>query len=427
MSKLLVSIEIKGRQIPVGSISGKDAYTAVYSYDEEYVHAPGAVPISICLPLQAEAFSSEQTRRFFEGLLPEGFLRGMVAGSAHKDHSDYLALLTMLGEECLGAVQLKETESAEDLSKTLTPSYRPLTGKELYDLAAEGAQKSAELVLQTHLSLTGASGKIGAYRSPDGLWYLPMGTAPSTHILKQSHIRYRHIVQNEQLCQLTARLLGIPTPLSLIVPCRDQDAEGVLLATQRYDRTFEGSTAYASGLLCPLRLHQEDFGQALGIASIDKYDTDGGNYMKRMFDLLKDRSASPIEDQFLLWDIIVFHYLIGNTDGHIKNYSLRYTPDLRAVRLAPAYDIVSTAVYENHSRQMALSIGGTTEFDALNRDSFRTAAAEIGLNETMFMERFDRLAARFVPKLFEAAGMLAQEGFEEVAAIAETIAGLHAI
>lgn len=42
MSKLLVSIELNGRQITVGSISGTDAYTAVFEYDQAYVNAPGA-------------------------------------------------------------------------------------------------------------------------------------------------------------------------------------------------------------------------------------------------------------------------------------------------------------------------------------------------------------------------------------------------
>ena len=65
--------------------------------------------------------------------------------------------------------------------------------------------------------------------------------------------------------------------------------------------------------------------------------------MKKMFDLLRRYSASPIEDQIKLWEIIVFHWLIGNTDGHIKNFSLVYDANLKAVRLAPAYDIVSTS------------------------------------------------------------------------------------
>ena len=69
-------------------------------------------------------------------------------------------------------------------------------------------------------------------------------------------------------------------------------------------------------------------------------------------------SSIPIEDQLKLWDICVFNYLIGNTDNHIKNLSLLYGEDLKTIRLAPAYDIVSTMIYESSTENMALSIDG---------------------------------------------------------------------
>lgn len=40
------------------------------------------------------------------------------------------------------------------------------------------------------------------------------------------------------------------------------------------------------------------------------------------------------------------------------NFSLLYSQDLKGVRLAPAYDVVSTAIYESSTKEMALSIGG---------------------------------------------------------------------
>ena len=43
----------------------------------------------------------------------------------------------------------------------------------------------------------------------------------------------------------------------------------------------------------------------------------------------------------------MFNYLIGNTDNHIKNLSLLYSEDLKSIRLAPAYDIVSTVIYKS--------------------------------------------------------------------------------
>ena len=96
-------------------------------------------------------------------------------------------------------------------------------------LAAEGAQKSAEIVTKSHLSLTGASGKVGLYFDKEGAqWYLPTGTAPSTHIVKQSHVRLDGIVTNERLCMMTAAKCGIEVPESFIIdPGSGADSEEV--------------------------------------------------------------------------------------------------------------------------------------------------------------------------------------------------------
>ena len=417
MRRLDVEIEMMGRQKEVGSITGDSEFTAVFAYSEDYMNSRDAKPISISLPLRKEAYGPEQTRNFFEGLLPEGFLRRTVAKNNRVDADDYLSLLGMLGSECLGAITLKG-----DDYQWFEPSYRKLDADLMYDLAAEGATKSADLVVESHLSLTGASGKIGVYRDDSGDWYLPIGNAPSTHILKQSHIRYDFIVQNEQLALMTAEAMGIETPRTIIINNRKAEVEDeVLLATERYDRTMEGSIKSLSGMPCPLRLHQEDFGQALGISAASKYERHGEHHMRDMFRILRSHSASPIDDQIKLWDIIIFHYLIGNTDGHIKNFSLLYDSKLNSKRLAPAYDIVSTIVYDTHSSEMAFSIGGVSEWSELGRSAFERAAKECGLNQKIFMKRFDDMEKKFDEVLHDAADRMAEEGYSEARMIADTI------
>ena len=82
----------------------------------------------------------------------------------------------------------------------------------------------------------------------------------------------------------------------------------------------------------------------MGISAIHKYEHNHSGYLKQMFDLIRTYSADPIADQLMLWDICIFNFLIGNTDNHIKNVSLLYSEDLKSIRLAPAYDIVSTVI-----------------------------------------------------------------------------------
>ncbi len=129
---------------------------------------------------------------------------------------------------------------------------------------------------------------------------------------------------NEQLCLLTAKNLGIDIPESFIVKTDSLEGEEVLFATKRYDRKILCDCRRLNGLAVPYRLHQEDFSQALGIASEEKYEKNQDGYLKKMFDIIRNYSSSPLEDQLKLWDIYVFNYLVGNTDNHIKNLSLLY-------------------------------------------------------------------------------------------------------
>ena len=444
MIDLIVSIEKEGIQVPVGRITGQEAADACFCYDPQYLEDKAGRPISLSLPLQDEPFSPDVTRNYFEGLLPEGFTRQSVAQWMHVDAADYLSILACLGRECIGAVRITDAVSPVPV----TTAYERLSLTQVEKLAREGATRSTEIVVKTHLSLTGATGKVGLYYDENGAggsdgepaWYLPRGDAPSTHIVKQSHVRLESIVTNEQLSQMCAGKCGISVPESFIINTGEGRDEDILLATRRYDRSFSGTAgtgngdkgvrpvSYLNDLVIPFRLHQEDFAQALGLSSALKYETfseersrGDDSYISRMFDLIRRISANPIEDQGRLWDRIVFNYLIGNTDGHLKNFSLLYSQDLSRARLAPAYDVLSTVVYEQSTRDMSFSIGGRFDLHAITRSDFETAASQAGLGRRMAMNRFDRLCGLFEKSLNDAAAELTDQGFPGVTAIKERI------
>ena len=416
MRRLSVFIEINGLSKYVGDIIGTDSNDACFTYADAYLEDFEPRAISIGLPLEEKTFNAHRTRIFFEGLLPEGFTRRCVAEWMHMDENDYVSILAGLGRECLGALKIMD-ESGE----VITPEYRELSEREVYALASEGATESAELVTKSHLSLTGASGKVGLYyNAKEKKWYLPIGEAPSTHIVKQSHVRLKKIVANEQLCLLTAKYLGIDIPESFIVTT-DGDEEAVLLATKRYDRKFADDNMILNGMPVPRRLHQEDFAQALGIAASNKYEKNNEGYLKMLFDILRAHSSDPITDSLKLWDICVFNYLIGNTDNHIKNLSLLYGDDLKSVRLAPAYDIVSTMIYNSSSENMALSINGISNIHEITREDFAKAASQVGIGVKVAMKRFDVMVNGFSDAITQAKEKLKSQGFEQVEQICEMI------
>ena len=421
ITRLEVDIEITGRRKEVGSISGESEFTAVFAYSPDYVRSRDSMPISASLPLQEEAFNPGQTRSFFEGLLPEGIMRRTIAKNNRVDADDYLSLLSMLGSECPGAVSIRGVDY-----KPVDPGYKKPDSSSMYELASGNRDMAAELAVQAQLSLPGTSGKVGAYKGEDDSWYLPEGGAPSTHILKQNNSRYENTVQNERLALMTAEALGIEVPHSEIISCKGQSGkEELLLATERYDRTLEGSVRKTDGMNCPLRLHQEDFGQAMGITAANKYEHLGKHHMRDMFRVLREKSASPIEDQIKLWDIIGFNYLIGNTDGHIKNFSIVYDANMRSARLAPAYDLSSTVIYDNQPGDMAFAIGGVGKWEDIDRNAFEKACLECRLNTRLFMKRFDEMSAQFEEALMASTDKLSKDGCPEAEDIAGRIMQKH--
>lgn len=424
MFNLTVMMEICGISTCVGHITGTDSSNSFFSYDDIYLSTPDCRSISISLPIEKKHFSPEETKCFFEGLLPEGFTRRCVAERLCADESDYLTLLSVLGSECLGAIKIVDPINGE-----IKAAYRPLEDHEITALAAEGASESAEFVSKSHLSLTGASGKVGLYYDYEKhQWYLPIGDAPSTHIIKQSHVRLKRIVANEQLCLLTAKNVGIDVPNSFILQLNGSDDADILFATERYDRKMQDSKRMLNHMPVPYRLHQEDFSQALGIAAINKYEKNGQHYLKRMFDTIRKNCSDPLHDQLKLWDLCVFNYLIGNTDNHIKNVSLLYSEDLRSIHIAPAYDIVSTVVYERSTENMAFSIDGIYDIRQISRDHFANEAKLCGLGAKMALRRFDDMVDKFADALNHATNDLDNLGFHDARSLSHQIldkGGIH--
>ncbi len=103
------------------------------------------------------------------------------------------------------------------------------------------------------------------------------------------------------------------------------------------------------------RLHQEDFCQALGLVPGVKYENEGGPDVADCARLIHRHSGAPARDIIAFLDALLFNFLIGNNDAHSKNYSLLLDGP-GAIRLAPLYDLLSTATIEGASRSLAMSM-----------------------------------------------------------------------
>ena len=150
------------------------------------------------------------------------------------------------------------------------------------------------------------------------------------------------------------------------------------------------------------RLHQEDLCQALGLTPDFKYQKDGWQLpsYRALADLLDLNSSWPGLDRLAGAQAAVFNFLIGNADAHAKNISLLHVRD--GVRLAPLYDVVSTAVYPGLSNELSLSVGDELNPNAITSIHWSDLANDFGLRAGAFerarRELVDRVAAE-APRL----------------------------
>lgn len=354
-----------------------------FSYAAHWLADSTARPLSQSLPLQAAPFDERSTRPFFAGLLPDGDQRKRVAQALHVSRQNDFALLDGIGGECAGAVTLLEpgqTPQAADAPNTV----RWLDDAELLHLIAEMPQRPMRAGdADMRLSLAGAQDKLPVVAEAGRIGLPCLGT-PSTHILKPAITGTAGIegsVFNEGFCMALAGALGLD-----VAPAQmERVGDSTYLLVTRYDRQHS-----ASGQR--LRLHQEDFCQALGISPETKYQNEGGPGLAQSFDLLR-RATRPNAPHILkLLDYVVFNALIGNHDAHGKNFSLLYTP--RGAVLAPLYDALATAVYPRLTDKMAMKIGGKYRFTEVQAPHWERFALEAGLSPAQTKKRILHIAKR---------------------------------
>lgn len=149
---------------------------------------------------------------------------------------------------------------------------------------------------------------------------LPRGGEPSTHILKPAIAAVEGSVINEAFSMALGQAMGLQVAGTEILVAGDRQ----VLLVSRYDRRRGERVRW-------VRLHQEDFCQALGVPPELKYQNEGGPDLNACFGLLRraTRPSAPQVIRFL--DAVVYNALIGNHDAHAKNVSLLYagsTPTL---------------------------------------------------------------------------------------------------
>lgn len=396
-----LEVELFGRPTGEVAISGplRSPEDWTFAYHEDYLTSTAPVALSVALPLRQEPYVGAPARNWFCNLLPEGAVREAVAARLRISDRDDFALLAAIGGECAGAVSIRDPDAAPAQVQDEETDLETL----LY-LQGEDAGEGAWALVGTplRLSLAGAQDKIAVIAEADGRLRLPRPGESSTHILKPDSRRFRGLRDFEALGLALANAVGLDAAHAVPVDVANRPA----LLIERYDRTdgADGAT---------LRLHQEDFCQALGCPGELKYESQGGPGLAACSQLVRRLGLGPAAVQGLL-DWVAFNALIGNADAHAKNLALLCDRAGRR-RLAPFYDLVPTLVLPEGltDRTPALRIGAAERIDCIGVDDWRAFARQAGYAPRFVLGRVAELADAILDRLPATGAGVVEQGGDE--------------
>jgi serine/threonine-protein kinase HipA len=331
-----LDVQLHGERIGELTETADCGYRFTYAAQVLAREEEGMPPLSHSLPLRADPYGPEESRPYFEGLLPGG-LRRLRVGAEHGIRRDNdVALLDALGRDCPGAVTFPTSAKAIAFQTMIreVKSGRPASVDWLGEAELEQQMWDVprwrfdpmheELMLYT---LPGARRKLAlVYDEAIGRWAWPGLERPSTHVVKPETDEPEDLVANEMACILACREAGVPvahTELREIAGRR-------CLVSSRYDRWGEGEE----------RLQQESFAQALGVAP-ERVSAEAPS-IAASCELL--RSVGDSDGVETLFRAAICGLVLGSSKPPGWAFSLLYTD--HGPLLAPCCGIYSTGVYE---------------------------------------------------------------------------------
>jgi len=384
--------QVNLRSEVVGHLVKQSSQRFSFTYDQDYLDRADALAIAAVFPLRREEYLSDTLHPFFDNLILEGWLLTQGEKLLHIAKGNRFAMLMATCRHTIGAVSVTPLDThgdpLPDLGTTLpSDSYlqryalaspyssacpscllpssqgswhrrcqRDLWGTtKAVSIAFDRVDPFASFSRTIHGgSISGAQRK-GLFRFDHSSATLIPGAAASTHILKPSG-DHPNLPENEHLTMAIARRLKFVVPPFALVNTTSQ--VGLAFVIKRFDRTAGG------------KLLKEDAAQLLGVASEDKYT--GSNERVAMA-IARSGSKLDLNEFFRR---LVFCFVTGNGDMHLKNWALLEHPTRHGtMQLSPCYDLLNTRLaLPRESIDIGLPILGKSR--KLQGSYFRTFALD---------------------------------------------------
>ncbi len=307
---------------------------------------------------------------FFANLIPEGDLGLILRARLGIADGDDLGLLAATAPDLPGAVVVRPEDGFVPIAATKCPTPEAVEGPSL------------------RFSLAGVQLKFSMLRSGGRLAFPGVGERGDV-IAKVAKGDYPGLCENEYVTMEWARRSGFEVPACELrtladlveVPHEGDPAEPVFVI-DRYDRAG------------PTRIHQEDLMQALGRSPWPLDNKYHDATYEGIASLLSGVVGPTAFDEVLRR--LAFMVASGNNDAHLKNWSLLYSDRVNA-RLTPLYDQTFAGQWPKWEKTLALNLGGTTHFAAIDVRRFQEVARRCDRDDAAAAEAvtacIDRIAA----------------------------------
>ncbi len=394
MDIIALDVRLDGFDDPIGNLVRDEDGALAFAYQSNYLDNPAAIPLSLSFPLTDEAYEDSGARPFFDNLLQErdGPLQ-KVMDREGLSRSDIAGLLFYLGRDCPGSISVLPLGSPPaKVPGNFETDYRALDEARMTRIV-QTLHRRQRLPDETEdpSPLAGVQSKIALTMLPNGSFAEPRpgSGAPTTHIIKVPDQAHASDPDLEREALRLSAALGFETAEAIV-----QEFDGVkALVVRRFDRALDEMDRV-------VRIHQEDFAQALGLPPSMKYERNGVE--NRRFDAaainrVLEATNDPAAEKQKFIAATLFDLMIGNVDAHAKNFALLHEPQ-GGVRIAPRYDLMPTRLDRDLTDLLPYSIGEATMLAEITEEDFSHFLRAFGISTTSAQRR---LTTRLTTSLSE--------------------------
>lgn len=247
------------------------------------------------------------------------------------------------------------------------------------DYTCDELDQLAVQVIKDQTSLTGVQPKLSLHLNEhEGSQRLTIVGLWGSFICKPQTVQFEQMPETEDLTMHLAELAKIDVVPHTLMRMADNS---LCYLTKRIDRSSSGE-----------KVAMEDMCQLTERQTEDKYKSS----YERIAKAIVKYSSMPKMDVTNFFEIVLFSWITGNNDMHLKNFSL-YEPTDGNIRLSPAYDMLNAAILNpKDNEELALTLNGKKK--KLKRSDFVSSGLTMGV-EYKTIERLIQKYVKLLPKI----------------------------